>query len=432
MVIRYQLPVYSPLRLGDIARGAAAAFARPDPVTGLAALLRDRYDADEALLCGSGTQALQLALAVAFAEVGSRHVALPAFTCYDVASAAVGAEAVVSLYDTDPASLSPDLKSLEHVLMAGARVVVVCPLYGIPVDWDALEQTALRHGAIVVEDAAQGHGAWWRGMRLGSLAPISTLSFGRGKGWTGGAGGVLLLRGGMQRHTEVVGPLAPVPSIPPGELLRVWMQWAFGRPRTYGVPSCLPWLGLGETRYHDPTSPRRMSRMAALIALHGLVEADREAGIRRTNAAFLALALASHTAMPIKPPDESAAGFLRLPVRLPAQLRTVAASAAARSLGIMRSYPAPLRALSQLLPRVTTQDARYPGAEELARSLVTLPVHSRTTGRDRERVVRLLTGVPARPDAGRAEAALDTAGAGTPPVQGVAHAARPLARKSGG
>jgi dTDP-4-amino-4,6-dideoxygalactose transaminase len=91
-------------------------------------------------------------------------VALPGYTCYDVATAAVGADARILLYDLDPETLAPDWGSLERTLEAGAGVVVLAPLYGYPFDWSAGEALAARHDAILVEDAAQGAGGTWRGV----------------------------------------------------------------------------------------------------------------------------------------------------------------------------------------------------------------------------------------------------------------------------
>src|SRR5437899_1804453 len=84
-----------------------------------------------------------------------RGVALPAYTCYDVATAAVAVDARIALYDVDPATLAPDMASLTATLAEGARIVVVAPLYGVPVDWDAIEQCVRTFGAVAVEDAAQ-------------------------------------------------------------------------------------------------------------------------------------------------------------------------------------------------------------------------------------------------------------------------------------
>ncbi|MEO5588654.1 MAG: aminotransferase class I/II-fold pyridoxal phosphate-dependent enzyme, partial [Gemmatimonadaceae bacterium] len=99
---------------------------RGDPRDRLTEILRARFNAATVVLTGSGTQALHSAIAMTAAQAppGST-VALPAFSCYDVASAAIGAGMPVALYDLDPSTLGPDRASLERVLQSGARVVVV-------------------------------------------------------------------------------------------------------------------------------------------------------------------------------------------------------------------------------------------------------------------------------------------------------------------
>src|SRR5690606_21459595 len=203
---RHQPPVHSPVPLRALVPAAGQLLRLgADPRPGLAALLEAAYAAERVVLCSSGTAALQLAIRIAAAHASEPGpVALPACTCYDVAAAAIGADAGsgLVLFDVEPSGLAPDLGSLERVLRGGASVVVVSPLYGIPADWDAVQALCDEHGAVLVEDAAQGHGASWRGRPVGALGRISVLSFGRGKGWTGGKGGALLLRGAAAAADE--------------------------------------------------------------------------------------------------------------------------------------------------------------------------------------------------------------------------------------
>ncbi|HEU4452934.1 MAG TPA: aminotransferase class I/II-fold pyridoxal phosphate-dependent enzyme, partial [Longimicrobium sp.] len=237
MTLRRQLPVSSPLPAPALLSAAAAALRpRPDHAARLLCSLVDRLGAADGVLCGSGTQALQLAISTALDHRGDRTapVALPAFTCYDVAAAAVGAGARVALYDVDPRTLAPDAASLERVLAAGARVIVVAWSFGHPPPWDDVLAAADRHGAMVIEDAAQGHGSAWNGRPAGSFGAMSVLSFGRGKGWTGGRGGALLVHD----------PALAVPSLGAGGLgaeaenvATALAQWALGRPAIYAVPA---------------------------------------------------------------------------------------------------------------------------------------------------------------------------------------------------
>jgi len=192
-----QTPVYSPLPLRAIFGAVRqACVERTSPLSRVRALLRHRYQADAVYPVASGTQALQLALRAAGRLTGRPlAVALPAYGCFAMAAAAVGAGADITLYDIDPATLAPDMDSFAAALSSGALVAVVAPLFGLPLPWMDLVACARAAGAELVEDAAQGHGATWHGIPLGSFGRISTLSFGRGKGWTAIHGGALLFRG---------------------------------------------------------------------------------------------------------------------------------------------------------------------------------------------------------------------------------------------
>lgn len=390
MPLRHQLAVYSPVSLRAGGRAAGDALRRgPDPrALLLAELLRD-FAAESGALSGSGTQALQLALAEARRRGGDAPVALPAFSCYDVAAAAVGAGVRVALYDVDPGTLAPDPASLERVLANGAGAVVAGPLYGVPPEWDALREAADRHGALLVEDAAQGHGASWRGRPLGSLGDLSVLSFGRGKGWTGGRGGALLARGG-----EAAAPGAlPVPSPADEAKTAVLLaaQWLLGRPEVYGIPASIPGLGLGETTYHDPAPPAGITRAAAALLRHAREGSRGEAAARRENAAALLARLpAAGGARAVRVPAGGEAGWLRLPVRVPGGMDGLASHARARRLGVAASYPTTLAALPQLRPLLAGPETRWPGAEALVRELVTLPTHSRVTAAEREEILAML------------------------------------------
>jgi dTDP-4-amino-4,6-dideoxygalactose transaminase len=261
----------------------------------------------------------------------------------------------------------------------------------VPVDWEAIESCARTFGAVAVEDAAQGHGAVWRGRPLGSLGRLSVLSFGRGKGWTAGQGGALLVREGARLPDH-----APPDGGATGELsvaLGALAQAGLGRPRVYGVPAAIPWLHLGETRYREPRVPRGMSRTAAALLERTLPLATHEAEVRRRNACLLQGHLDGRSGIrSVAPPAGGTPGYLRLPLRLPRGLAGLADPALARRLGVARGYPGTLAELPEVATRLVRR-ARWPGAEELVRELVTLPTHSLLRLTDLETLVRLVGGV---------------------------------------
>ncbi len=392
--LRHQLPVRSPLSAFGVVR-ALGSVPRRDLRPWLRELLLREFRADAAVLCGSGTQALQLAIRAAAAPGEQPFVALPAFSCFDVATAAVGADARIAFYDLDPRTLAPDLASLEQALHAGVRVVVASPLYGIPIPWKAAHELAEAHGATLVEDAAQGHGAAWTDQPLGGLGEISVLSFGRGKGWTGGGGGVVLFRGGAAERARADRVPQPTNSGDVRVLVASLAQAVLGRPSMYGLPASVPWLGLGETRYHQPAEPGGMTRASAALLADSRAAARREAEVRRRNAEELLRRIGWRDGLqPVRPPEGSTPGYLRLPVLAAGGMAGFDSPAAARRLGIAASYPIPLPHLAEIRERIVGGARRWPGAERLAAELITLPTHGGVTPEERRAIVDLLNEYP--------------------------------------
>jgi len=378
--LRFQPPVLSPITASALARAAARSSRAPaKAIEELSDELRARFSADEVLLTGSGTQALQLAIETATPDGSSDTiVALPAFCCYDIASAAVGANRRIVLYDLDPETLGPDLVSLDAAFRAGASAAVIAHLYGVPVPWEPVAALATKYGAVLIEDAAQGQGARWRGEPLGSHGEISVLSFGRGKGWTGGGGGALLVTGtaraAIPRLTvSLQGSL--------GRAVGALAQWALARPAVYSIPRSIPALGLGETHYHQPVPPGSIAPFSAALVLELATVADEEAACRRRIGAEYREALETlpeiHT---IRVGEAAIPGWLRFPVRVSRGMASFSHSGEILRQGVSASYPTTLAALEVVTNRLESAETAWPGAEQLVRELITLPAHSRATG----------------------------------------------------
>ncbi|MBK8005194.1 MAG: DegT/DnrJ/EryC1/StrS family aminotransferase [Gemmatimonadetes bacterium] len=366
-------PVHSPLSAAAIGAGFGAALIPARAALARAEVeqwLQATYAPAAWRWTDSGTSALALALRLA-SEEGRRPVALPAYGCYDLATACDAAGVRVFLYDVDPATLGPDWASLEQALQAGAGVVVAVHLYGVPVDLDRLAELAGRHGAVVVEDAAQGIGGSWRGRPLGAHGALSVLSFGRGKGNTSGGGGALLVH-----DARYAGQL---PDLPPGgagmvAVAKTGVQYLLARPALYAIPASLPFLGLGETVYHPAHPPRGMSSSGFGLLSRSLLEVDGDAAVRRRNAVRLT-ALIGRPVRPASPSAGGNPGHLRFPVVVDPDLRPSALEAG-RRLGLQPGYPTSLPALGEPFVSHATAQGTLPGATLLARAVVTAPVHA--------------------------------------------------------
>ena len=390
--MRYLPPAYSPVSAGSLVGGLKGlALGLP---AGVDQWLARRYDVDAALLLDSGTSALRLAIGSLVTEPSLRaRVALPAYGCYDLATAAIGARADVSFYDLDPVTLGPDWASFGAVLSAGVDAVVLVHQYGVPVDLDRACLLAEAHGTLVIEDAAQGAGAWWRNRRLGARGDLGVLSFGRGKGMTAGGGGALLARGSRGNQLlEQARARVATGKRGTGSLARLVAQALLSHPMLYGVPARMPWLALGDTPFHDPWPPRRIDAAQSGVLESAAALADIEAGTRRTLAVRLAAALIGARGVRlIEAPvgEGTLPGWLRFPALLERVERAKAGGAPFRQLGIMPGYPRPLPELPQL-SGMRAAHASWPGAALLAEGIVTLPTHHWVAAADMDAAVALL------------------------------------------
>ncbi len=128
----------------------------------------------------TGTSALHLALLAANVGPGDEVITVP-FTFVATVSAIhyTGARAV--FVDIDPKTFTMDVKQIEAAITPKTKAIIPVHLYGQPADMDPILEIAKRHGLIVIEDAAQAHGAEYKGRRAGSMGDMGCFSFYPGK-----------------------------------------------------------------------------------------------------------------------------------------------------------------------------------------------------------------------------------------------------------
>ncbi len=386
---RRQLPVHSPLSAVALLAAIRAAASRnggpAEAEARVVTLLTERYGARAVLLTDSGTSALTAALLGVLRDrpggLAPPPVALPAYACYDVATAAAGARVPVLLYDVDPHTLAPDLAQVSAALRRGAAAVVVAHLYGCPVDLTEVNRLASAAGAVVIEDAAQAAGATLGGRPAGSLASLAVLSFGRGKGLTGGSGGALLAHDDLgARILERVRRDSALEHGRRGwsELVAITAQWLLQRPSLYAIPAALPGLRLGQTVYREPRHMRAPAAVSCPVIAASWSLADQEVEVRRRNAQRLLVALQRHPAFQtISTPAGACPGYLRLPVLAPAGARRAVDAPGVRSMGVMPGYPQALCDLTPFAMRCLNREGAFAGSRLLAAWLCTLPTHGR-------------------------------------------------------
>jgi dTDP-4-amino-4,6-dideoxygalactose transaminase len=128
----------------------------------------------------SGTSALHLAMLAAGIGPGDEVITVP-FT-FVATTAAIGYTGAKPVFvDIDPASFNMDPSRIEAAITPRTKAIVPVHLYGQPADLDPILEVARRHNLVVIEDAAQAHGAEYKGRRVGSIADMGCFSFYPGK-----------------------------------------------------------------------------------------------------------------------------------------------------------------------------------------------------------------------------------------------------------
>lgn len=139
----------------------------------------------------NGTTALHLALATLGIGPGD-EVLVPDLTFVATANAVRYTGATPVLVDVDPATWGMDPDQTRRKLTPRAKAILPVHLYGHPVDMDPLLDLARRYGLWVVEDAAEAHGARYKGRRVGGLGHLGCFSFYGNKIVTTGEGGMVV------------------------------------------------------------------------------------------------------------------------------------------------------------------------------------------------------------------------------------------------
>ncbi len=143
-----------------------------------------------AVACSSGTSALHLTIAALGIGPGD-EVIVPTFTMIATANAVAYTGAEPIFVDAHPVTWNLDPAAVSAAVTPRTRAIVVVHTYGAPADMDAIRAIARHHQLVVIEDAAEAHGAAYKGAPVGALGAAATFSFYANKIVTTGEGGMI-------------------------------------------------------------------------------------------------------------------------------------------------------------------------------------------------------------------------------------------------
>jgi perosamine synthetase len=191
------IPVFEP-SIGDAEVDAVVAALRRGEISGTFGQALPAFEERFAAYVGaahgvavsSGTAALQVAVAAHGIGPGD-EVLLSAATNIATAVAVVHAGALPVPVDSEPETYNLDLDVAESLVTDRTRAIIPVHLFGHPLDMDAVNELARRHDLIVIDDAAEAHGAEAHGRRVGSFGTTTCWSFYANKIVTTGEGGMV-------------------------------------------------------------------------------------------------------------------------------------------------------------------------------------------------------------------------------------------------
>ena len=158
--------------------------------TQLGELMARLHDARYCVPISSGTAALEVAL-MALGVLPGDEVIVPAYTWIATPLAALSVGAIAVFADVDRSTFNMDPADAERKITPKTKAIVPVHWGGRPADLDAYLEIGRRHNLPILEDAAQAHGARWRGRGVGSWGAAGCFSFQQSKTITAGEGGAV-------------------------------------------------------------------------------------------------------------------------------------------------------------------------------------------------------------------------------------------------
>lgn len=305
-------------------------------------------EVEHAVSCNNGTSALHLALLGMGVEPGD-EVLVPTLTFVATANAVAYCGAKPVLVDSEPRTMNMDPALLEAKITPKTKGIIVVHLYGHPADMDPILEVARKHNLFVVEDAAEAHGALYRGRKVGGIGDVGTFSFFGNKIITTGEGGMVTVR-----DTERAA------------LIRRFRGQGMEPTRRY-------WFPMIGYNY-------RMTNIQAAIGLAQLEQIDRYMAHHRTVARWYGEHLAGLTEALTLPLEESWARHAYWLYTV--ILRRGDRDAVMAGLDRAGIETRPVFYPMHVMPPFFEEAGRYPVAEHLAANGISLPTHIGMTEED--------------------------------------------------
>ncbi len=368
----------------------------------------------EVFLTNCGKSSLYIVLKAARSIYPEKtEVIVPDYTCWSVPSAVVRAGLKVKPADISADDLGLSIDSLSKSISENTLAIIACHLFGFPNKIDEIEQLCKTESLLLIDDAAQGLGAYLGDRPLGSFGDAGILSFGRGKNITTLHGGAAIIRNerlaeaatrvysdefkrnkasnknvlasGQENKASLLRTSSVIHTL---QLLAYKLM--FNR-RLYWFPDMLPFMHIGKTEF-DPDF--EMGRMPQDLALRGVIALEKldEITEKRKKIArkYQDRLDGVEGLLLLHPTKEAKYGYLRFPAVLTDEKNRRYILNEGHKLGISGMYPGTVSSIPELQPSLADDLRECPVSRRIASKLVTLPTHFGVKDSDIKKIADLV------------------------------------------
>jgi perosamine synthetase len=325
------------------------------------------------------------------------EVVIPAYTCFSVAAAIAKSGLKIRLVDNDPLTMDYDYDKLSGLNFTKVLAVIACNLFGILSNWEKLWPMAREKNVFLIDDAAQSMGILFKDRPSGSLGDIGFYSLNRGKNLSTYSGGILVTNNekiAVRIQEDIKSLDRPSLWRQITVLIKMTLYSWFLKPRFYWLPSMIPFLGLGKTVFDETFSLGHLTdfqKCAGAILWSNLENLNTA---RTKNARKLAEGLLKSGRFKIPGYNEASyPAYLRLPILAQNKAGRDRAVTTLRRQGVVAStmYPSTIRQIAGIEKYLASTAKDFPGAQEVAEKLLTLPTHPYLRDNDIQKIVSYLT-----------------------------------------
>jgi len=393
-------PAAAPIGFSDIVSGLKAMMNPIEETSRFESEIKTYFGVRHCFVVSSGKASLTLILKALHKKHPSKdQVLIPAFTCYSVPAAIKKAGLKIMLCDIAPGSLDFNYEQLQEKISDPKNsILAIVPthLFGVPSNIPRVKQLAAGKDISIVEDAAQAMGGKLDGFKLGTIGDAGFFSLGRGKAFSTIDGGIILTNNDTIAE-NITEQLALIQGGSKADTIKIMVHAfilaIFLNPRVFWFPGNLPFLKLGMTFYEPQFSIKKMPAFQLGLTRGWQKKLTRFNGFRIKNSKFWSYFFRKNftngSFQPIRLLPKTNTLSIRYPILVKDEyIKPILFKSAELGLGISATYPDAINNITALAD--TFKGETYPMAGKMAKQLITLPVHSFVTPKDRSAIKRML------------------------------------------